>query len=307
MKRLFFAIVLFLACGRHETRDIELSSDLRGALAAKVALYKSLLPEVQDANGFVATDKCDALLHSALVGVTVPVALEVAQLEPGRWFRRPLNYDECFAAGASRSTISRDMLLGVIWWAWKNGRLDVLEDLRSYGQAHDWIMGEADSVETTVSRTYLTPAFRGTLCRTARKMGGADHGDCYIPQVYPESLTDFEAHLQVLTILLEAEITGSLGSGAYGALQAQIARQPNNPLFHAALSRFQKGDHANIAASLLLNSPTWPADRLPDSNSACNPWPIMHDYGTDYEPCPERVERYSGGDLLFTAYVLGVL
>jgi hypothetical protein len=194
-----------------------------------------------------------------------------------------------------------------MWWAWKNDRLDVLENLRDYGQAHDWIMGESDSTETKFGRTYLTPAFRGTLCRTIKKMGGSDHGDCFIPQVYSESLTDFEAHLQVLTILLEAEVAGSLGNGALGALEAQVARQPNNPLFHAALSRFQNGGHADIAAKLLLDSSTWPAEHLPDSNSSCSPWPIMHDYGTDYQACPERDERYSGGDLLFVAYVLGVL
>jgi hypothetical protein len=305
----FICLLAFsLGCGAPKAHiEPVVSSDLRDALSAKAALYRSALSSVQDTDGFVDFDRCDSLLHSGLIGAVVPgVNLEAARAESGQWFRRPLSYDECFATGASRSTISRDMLLGVMWWAWKNGRLDVLEDLRNYGQDHDWIMGEADSPATVLGRAYLTPGFRGLLCRTIVKMGGSSHGDCLVPQVYGP-VDDFEAHLQVLTILLEGEVSGGVSASAVEALQRHVLRQPQNPLFAAALSRFGSAHYANTAASLLLSSPTWPADRLPDSESACSPWPVMHDYGADYVPCPDRAERYSGGDLLFIAYVLGVL
>lgn len=298
--------LLLVGCGwlprqRHESHRTHSDVSLLRDTAEE---YKILLPTIQDADGFVYTDHCDSVLFSGLVGAAgVPVKLTAAE-DPdkfGRWYRRPTAYPECWATGNSRSTISRDMLLGVVWWAWSNDDLLTLERLWDYGESRSWFMGDDD---VGGFHTVLNPTMIRLLAQSIYVLGGDNHEWArLLPYDWSGDKTDFEAHLKVLQILLAGELEGGIDDDALGALAAQATRQPSNPLFQAAYHKYTDGNY-DSAASLLLNPAHWPADRLPTSAEHCSYWPTERDDGSDWQPCPADAHTHSGGELLFILRVI---
>ena len=105
-------------------------------LLLRYSTYSQLVTDQQDSYGFLHVDRCDSTLWSGLLGAAgVPVDLTAARDSSGAWYRRPLSYAECYDCGGSKSTVSRDQLLGVLWWAWRSQRADVLLDLLKYAMA----------------------------------------------------------------------------------------------------------------------------------------------------------------------------
>ena len=293
--------LLLTACGKPEKPPVDGHPD--SELSAKRDLYGSLLPSVSDAHGFIETDKCDSLIVSSLLGALgLPVTVEAAELEPGRWLRRPTSYPECYASGGSRSTISRDMLLGVMWWAWRAKRLDVAQDLWSYGTSRDWFMGEGRMGGTDTWFVPLVPL----LARLIHALGGESHEARLFPIASEKNRhTGFAAHLQVLQLLLDGELSGGLSEDAVRSLKWQYERQPRNPLFSAAYYRFSGDEGAREAStSALKDERLFPANRLPTSADRCDGWIIERDEDDeDWAPCGEG-RTHSGGDFLLSEAVL---
>lgn len=301
MKFALATLLLFLSllgCGpKTDAKSTTHSVEEREAVAAKASLYLSLGSTVQDSDGFVMSEACDSLLFSGLYGAAGGVvSIDAARDEKGAWHRRPLALGECFGDG-SKSTISRDMFLGLLWYILEYQRLDLAEELFAYGLEHDWVMGEGD-----VSRIYFTPGLQATLAELIYKLGGKDR-PAYraIPQSYPFN-TGFAAHLDVLHILLRAELTGSVEKKGKEVLKYNALRSPRNALFSYAWHRYSDGDQSSTYA-LLLDETLWPADRLPTAKDRCEGWITQRDEGSDWEPCEEDV-THSGGDFLFVARLL---
>ena len=171
-------------------------------LEDKYKLYKYLLPEIQDKYGFTLSDECDSLLFSGLLGSVegVDIHIDVAQ-DPstGQWMRRPIMYPACWDCSNPLSTwqriklvlkhilatrkvdkvqisklfdqggssISRDMLLGLAWFAYFNKRLDISEQVIKYALSHYCVMGQG-----TISRTLLTPGLLSTFAWISYRLGG---------------------------------------------------------------------------------------------------------------------------------------
>lgn len=304
MLRYLLPILLLLGCGRPGDKP-EASVTVREQLEQRRAVYLDLLPTVQRESGFVDTDHCDSVLFSGLMAAsgidTIDVTAAEDPAKPGRWYRRPVSLPECYASGSSRSTISRDMLLGVMWYAWTEKRLDVLERMWEYGESRDWFMGDDAVGGFHTQMGPLVPL----LAREIYALGGEDH---WVYRRLPlasekdEGKTDFESHLQVLQILLNAEVSHGVSETAIQRLQEQAGRQPGNPLFQYALHAWTDGQ-LDVAANLLLNEQYWPADRLPTSADRCSNWVLERDVGSDWEPC-DRNRIHSGGDFLFLSWMI---
>lgn len=301
---LLIITLLFTGCGRPGDKP-ETHLSVREQLEQRRSEYLTLLPDVQGEAGFVDADHCDSVLFSGLMASSGIDSIDVEAAEddakPGRWYRRPVTEPECYSIGASRSTISRDMLLGVMWWAWAEKRLDVLERMWSYGEARDWFMGDDSAGGFHTQLGPLIPL----LAREILALGGEDHWAWRripLASESDEGKTDFEAHLQVLQIMLNAEVSYGVTEKGLARLREQAERQPGNPLFQYALHAWTDGQ-LDVAANLLLNEQYWPTGRLPTSADRCSNWVLERDSGADWEPC-DAGRTHSGGDLLFTSWLI---
>jgi hypothetical protein len=240
--------------------------------------YLSLVRRTQEPVGlFVDVDHCDSLLHSGLLGAGgVEVYLHAAREESGRWLRRPVYLQECMAAGASKSTISRDMLLGVLWYTWMARDLDMAERLWAFGESRDWKMGDSDNTVEGISRIYYPPSSQSTLAELIYQLGGANHTVRKLPIRSLGGQTGFRKHLEVLDILLWGEMTGGYTVHELSILDSYLARYPSDALVAYATGNYGRADYL-----LRLHHP---ADRLPTSADMCSPLAYERD---TLAPCPD--------------------
>lgn len=269
-------------------------------LKDKFNKYVKLVKSAQDENGFIDTDHCDSLLFSGLLGSASNVFVNIKAAfdsKTGMWFRRPLSYPECFDCGGSASTISRDMLLGLAWFTWRNNRLDIAEQVVRYALSHWLIMGKAASLKDKIGRCFMVPGMLSTWAEISYRLGGPNRWWLrWVPQVESKSVTGFQAHLCVLHILLRKEVTGHLSRRMERVLESHAQRQPNNPLFQYAVGNYDD------AETLLLNEKWWPSDRLPTRGDRKESWLVQRDYGTDWAPAEDRKEvEHHGADFLFVS------
>lgn len=301
MKFLFLALIL-LGCGRDHSAKSNEGFDFT-AISAKRDTYLELIKTQQDSEGFLHSDKCDSTLFTGLSGAGgMTVDLTKARASDGQWYRRPLSLPECLKSGGSASTISRDMLLGVVIWGNMTGRLDVLQDLIEYGVDHTWIMGESDGTPDGISRIVVTPPLIATLADCVYKMSdGADNHSVMRtinPQAWVDGLDDYQLHLQMLHMVLRGRCTGSLEAGAINKLKNSYAQFPSNPLVQYVYARFVSQDFTQIGQTL-MDERLWPSDRLPTSAERCDPW--LQERDPPYDACPEEGKTHTGGDFLFVS------
>lgn len=295
-----FALFLILlpACGKEEKKEPS-KIDLT-AIKEKADLYSILIQTQSDQSGFIHTDECDSILFSSLKGISVNLDILEARDENGRWHRRPLTYEPCYP-DHSKSTISRDMLIGVMWYAFSNARLDIAEELFQYGEKNNWIMGEGD-----VTRIYFTPNLQATLADLIYKLGGENH---YVyrnlPRSWPEGLTGFELHLQILHIELFGQLNGFIDKNMVDVVKGAFKRQPENPLISFVYSKYVDSNVLWDCVQDLKNEKYWPSDRLPTNRDRKEPWLFQRDSGTDWEPdASGEVKTHSGGDFLFLSKLI---
>lgn len=289
------AILALSGCAKAENRP-DVDPMPSPELLAKVSLYETLADAQKDADGFVYIDTCDSIHWSALgAAVTGPINIRAAMDGSRKLHRRPLGYAECYPTD-SGSSISQDALLMVLAYGVAYEDVGLLQDVFSYGKDHRFVMGDGDAF-----RTVMRPSLQSLYARAIHKFGGADFAERFLPPIEFGVREDFEAHLQVVSILIQAKVDGAITDGALEILRAQAARQPENALFAAALSRFDGSVQAR-AQELLMHY--WPNDRLPTSSDWCESWLTQRDFGTDWEPCPDQGKTHSGGDFLFAAAVL---
>jgi len=287
-------------CGR-AGKKLPAQTELSELLRQKRDTYLELIKSQQDVNGFVETDACDSLLFTGLVGAvaSLDIDIEAAKDSNNAWFRTPAK--TCFAEGRSKSTISRDMYVGLLWYIWKHKRLDLANQIYEYGVDNLWVMGEGE-----LSRTFFTLNMQRLLAEIIQALGGPSHNILLAyPYIYGQEVTGFEAHLQVLNALLRAEIRGNwMNQDEIDLIYAKTKEQPRNPLFQAAYSAYIEGTYEE-AITTLMNGYLFPPDRLPTNQDRCTHWIPMRYDGPDWLPCSsEPFETHSGGDLIFTSYFI---
>lgn len=259
-------------------------------LADKSANYEQLAP-FDSESGFVTHgDLCDSLFFTGLVAAALPErAIDLTQARESsaevRWFRDAQH--TCGPAnGTSRSTISRDQVLGLMWWAWRAKQLEpvesLLEDLRHNGY---FLRGEG-----TPGELFTGPILH-TLALEVEALGGTS------PTVVERTASSgysttfgFVSHLTAWQLALDAEIAGTASDGQLDTALELAQREPKNPLFTLVYQRLRqlRGLDFSVAAgvNLLLDSTEWPSARLPSSNEHCAEWPIQRAYQeSDWGSC----------------------
>jgi len=276
--KLLLLICLLFACTTtwHSEQPASHSTEL----SHKSMRYTTLIEPFRDHNGFILAEKCDSLLFSGLYSAAVGGTNILAAYDGSRWHRRPA-HDCSPTLGNSRSTISRDMILGLLWSIWKNKNLDIanqlMSDLRSKAY---YLRGEG-----TPGELFMTPALINTLARIIQGLGGVTHSFELSFRADISSKTGYISHLAVWHILLRGDITGKIPQKHFDLLSYHAKRNPLNPLFQAAYHKYLDKDQT-IAIKLLLDKAEWPNITLPTSEQHCSEWVIQRDYTEkDWGPC----------------------
>ena len=247
-----------------------LSEADRMALDDKAAVYRRLMHHGLDSRGFVPG--CDGLLFSSLLqasGYGVDLHQAEAPGRSGLWFRSATR--DCFSTSRSPSTISRDMVLGLAMAFWQSADLKSVQSFNRYVEANSGVIGEAEDEQVQFGRAFMTPALTAIRHELDYRLGGDFHHlRAYIPE-FDEPLTGFEAHLQVLRILLRGLMYGGLIEQDLDLLAKQVERQPRNGLFLALYHGFTDGDQSR-AAAVLLDESLFPSGRLPTTADRCEPY-----------------------------------
>jgi hypothetical protein len=286
-----FMATALVGCGSTKPKKPQ---PIKPELSAKAELYEQLVKLHQDPFGFIMTDQCDSTLFSGLLSAAMPVEILAAQSAPGVWHRRP-GHDCGPSFGNSRSSISRDMMVGVFYYLWYNDDLksatELMEDLKS----NDYkLRGEG-----TVGELLMTPAMMNTLAELIKKMGGKSYErELLMPAVFGKE-DGFVAHLTVWHILLRGQILGAITDLDKDILSHHRHRQPKNPFFLAAYHKYTDGNF-DEPVTLLMDDSEWPNDRLPTQKEHCSNWPIERDYTEkDWGPCNEGSPKvHSGAELI---------
>jgi hypothetical protein len=293
--------LLLASCG-WLPRERSQPSAAPAELHERADAYREALPSVLDDYGFADVAHCDSTTFSGLLAAAgVDVQMEAAEVSPGEWLRRPAEYVECFATGASRSTISRDALLSVVWWAWSARELAVLERLWEFGSKRAWKMGDGrwGGVDTLANTNLIA-----LLARAIDALGGDAPGWALaLLPMWSDQVGGFERHLQVSQIALWGELTGSIPESAVALLQKHAEAQPWNPVLRAAADVWDGGDRTKAS----LDPRLWPAERLPTSADRCSAWVAMEDaWAPGWLGCPDEqpLRYHTGGELLFAVRLL---
>ncbi len=263
--------------------------------------YKNYLQFVrnsQDQWGFIDGQSGDSLLFTGLASVIPNLSVNLrAAMDPdtGRWARRPLSYGDCYPT-VSKSQISRDMLLGVLYSAYYNKDLELSESVIKYAFKHFGVMGKG-----VISRTLISLPLLSTAAWISYKLGGPKRRLLRkIPYIGQNSLKGFEAHLQVLHTLLREDL-GTPDSSKYRERYylEHVGREPDNALFLYACG------FTGLAEAALDEEKHFPTDRAPNTKDRSEGYLWQRDSGTDWEPSDERPAiRHSGLDYLFVAWLL---
>lgn len=294
---LHFGLFKVLACfnfrnSLEKQKSCDLGKDRVDRLSAKVVLYKELMKKQQDQFGFVMTDKCDSALYSGLVGsVGVKVDIKAAKNNNGYWERRPLI--SCYKNG-SKSSFSRDMLIGLLWWIWRNKDLELAKELYTHFKENNFVMGLGDP-----SRLLVMSGLEATLAEIIFRLGGENHFLARRQkQSWPKNLSGYEEHLLVLHALLRGEIQGGLENEVLEVLE-HYGKDSCFVISKFAYALYFTGD-LNASAECLLDERFWPSDRLPTNKDRSADWLHTQDNPKDYQPSTDSdVHEFAGADLVF--------
>ena len=294
--KLLLITLLLLSCGSRHRATI-LSSKL-DYIAAKSERYLSEME--RDRHGFIMTEKCDATLFSGLLGAATGDVdlLAASNSDMTQWWRRP-DKDCSPTLGNSRSTISRDMILGVMWWMWRTKNLEAAEALMDDLKRRVYVLRG----EGTPGELWMNPTFMSTLAHIILRLGGPRHEvELAFPRTY-SSAGGFIAHLNTWHILLHGDIQGHISGSELDLLRRHAMRQPTNPLFQAAFHKYTDGDQS-VAIKLLQNNHEWPSSRLPSTDEHCSEWPIERDVTyKDWGPCTPHKE-HTGAEMVVMYHLI---
>lgn len=295
MLRCLLILILIISCGRApKNGESETPYTVDPALEHKAEVYEELLRPYQDEHGFILTNTCDSLLFSGILSATQQVNILAARDNLGAWHRRPA-MDCAPLLNTSRSTISKDMLIGLLYYFWYNKDLEAAEvlfqDLITHGSV---LKGEG-----SLGELWVPPAIISTLAEIIKNLGGNDYPFARLASFSFDNQGGHIAHLNVWHILLRGQILGGITDSQLSLLKYHAERQPLNPLFSAAYHKYLDHNYAD-SVRLLLNPAEYPTDSLPTTANHCDDWPIQRDYSEkDYSPCLiDDPKQHTGAELI---------
>jgi len=308
LKPILIMSCLVFACGKNEKKEPQApDEDLKGKALEKRQLYLSLQDQVLNADGY-AHDKCDSLGFTSLCKAAggCDRADIFASEDNGRWYRSPEK--DCFDKGESKSDFSKDMALMLFIYIHqlseteKVKAAEAITRFRDYVKANDHIMGRPTDNAEGLSRVVMSPGLILTMERLYGKLTGASALEAE-RDILPIINKGFQAHLDVLGIWLDGQLTGKINDAEKTILKKQAERQPRNALFEAAWSLYRDGNQTRTL-ELLNDESLFPSDRLPGSIDRCEEYVFQRDDGSDWQPC-EEAETHDAVDYLMALYIAG--
>lgn len=227
MKHLTLILAL-TACGSVEQSDLAPASD---ELVEMFHVKKSEL-EAKVVDGWISRKDCDSTLWNGLALYSdqdIDLGL-VEYPEDGYIQRRPRK--SCYP-GDSRSTVSNDMFMGLMWGAYGSGNTDLLERIWHYGEHHDWVMGQP--WPGGVGEVLMKPH----MILLLGKLTGRDPK---IPPVLTPVKEDYARHIQTLWILLYGQVSHQITSQMSDYLLDHHKADRNDCLFLLANELYNKSD-----------------------------------------------------------------
>lgn len=290
--------LIFASCGKNEVKTFD--NDF-SEIKVKSELYMSMIEPERDVHGFIMFSHCDALLFSSMLSAAGAITdINAARDDNGGWHRRAtqdcgpsFNVNPETGKGNSRSTVSRDMILGLFWHLYKNKDLQTSIDLMESLKGNFYFL----KGEGTPGELLMNPSMLNTLAKIIKKLGGPEFSlELSYPAIFSKDQEDFVAHLSVWHILLRADIDKSISNGNLEILKYHAERVPHNPLYQAAYHRYFDGCQKK-AIALLMDDSVWPNNSLPTSANHCSDWPIQRDSDSDWAPCPAENSTHLGAEL----------
>ncbi len=281
------ALALF-SCGPRRADPPPAGVEILGPYVSAATTYRAAMPRGQ----FLYEDRCDSLTWTALAIAAAPeLGIDVgrAEVASGRWLRRPATLPECYATGKSRSTISPDALLSLMWlWAVRGSAGDIQDatELRSYLDDRDGFAGDG---RLEGADTYVKPRHRAALNLVIevgnkkkdprRALGGII--DKILSQV-PDFCPGGYACYQKLSLLsLIGYLGGELSSADRWEAANALSHAPENPLWYVLTSYISGASLDMEKVSNLLDSwAAYPSDRLPTTVETCDEMSFQRDRNT---------------------------
>lgn len=249
-----------------------------------------LLEEIkkdQDSFGFIHSDQCDSALFSGLISAGgAPVDIKAARDEKGQWFRTP--YKDCYeneindiqSSRRSKSTISRDMLIGILWSLYKTEDADALRELKTYAKKSKWIMGQGP-----IDRTFMTPNMRETLYNLLdQEYKGLIKG-------WVDPINDYDRHVVALNIALRGEKNGSISESAFDLIKKFEKIDQKNTLYKYIIARYSDKSQEQTIRMAIEQSEKY------DRKMVCRRW-LWEWHSDTWEGC-EKKEYNTGGLTIF--------
>ena len=286
-KYLLAVLLVSLSCGHNPPSKPSRSKELSG-IAQKSVDYIDMSRKHVDKDGFILHDKCDSLLFSGLYqAATKNYTIPDARSSEGSWNRRVAQ--DCGPEFKnSRSTISRDMMVGVMWSFWKHKDLDsaiqLMDDLKS-----NLYMLKGTG---TPGELFMTPTYVNTLALIIKALGGPEYGfELLLPTSYKSDAQGFEKHIHSWIIALRGSVQGFISQKELDIIEKYRSNNDLNPLFQSIYHKYSDGDQNN-AINLLLDESHYPKTELPTTLNHCDEWIIQREYtSNNYKPCEPNVEH----------------
>lgn len=296
-------------------------NNLLAKLEAKKNRYLNLSKSHLDEKGWIKDTHCDGLLFSALYGYAggdPEIHLAEDKNKPGKFYRHW--QQDCYAnhlkdlGNSSKSSISRDMILGLILWAHKYEKIEIIENLIQYGKQRTlqgfplvWIVGEGQ-----FGRVELRPSLIQTLYDIRKKLKGTPSPYENVDfQAWDNNCRGYPCHLSLVTALLLHDIKGALPASVLRHVKIVADRNPRNALYNGIYAKIaQDGTYRMKAIKALFDQKLFPDDRLPNSNDRCSEYLFQREEvkngepSKSWAPCEEKDHTYSGVDFLFAAEVV---
>lgn len=245
---LFLVMSFTPTCGPETPLNPVLLSQLREMYQSKLAQLKESTKE--NIAGWPSDTDCDGSLWAGIArsaGATW-VDMTAALQEDGRPTRRPLR--DCIAGIDSETTISNDMITGIILGFQAASDGASINKMYLYGETNKWIMG---TPEYYISRVLLRPNGITLMAKVLYQItkGEIDNPMRLVPVLYGPVQADYEQHLLLLSRIIEQKA----GGPQYGMEIAEKILAQSAPL--DALAQAVAG-HLTQGALLLTNNYTSP-------------------------------------------------
>ena len=287
-------LILIAACSR--TKPVESKTPL-AEVQAKRDVYLSLQKSQMDEFGWLSP-KCDGLLFNSLAAYAgQSIDVMKAEKESGLWERHPSF--SCYPE-ESKSTISKDMMSGLILYLFMSKNFDALERILTRCNDNKVAgglgceIGEAIDQETYWSRVVLPISTINEIEEMLNKR----------PTPEPQKVVGFTDHLESLKLYRSALLHKGLTVYEVENLRILKESSPNNAVYSSLYHKYTDGNFSK-AISVLMDERYFPSDRLPTDCDRKSHYIFERDEDDDWQPKPDCTgEVHPGIDLTFVVKIM---